>query len=65
MMNDASRVILELVGAAGFTITIDADKVTAVNQETGERFIVRYEPDYFCEATMELAQQVGMQLEDG
>ena len=65
MMDHVSKVILELVGAAGFTVTIDAESVTAVSQETAERFIVRYEADYFCEAVMELAQQVGMELEDG
>ena len=64
-MDSVSKAILETVGATGFTVIIDHDRVAAINQETGERFIVRFDADHFYDAVVQLAQQVGIELEDG
>ena len=62
---DVSTAILESIGHAGYVVVTGADDgqhlVEAIDQETGERFIVRGPKLY--EATMELAQQVGIELE--
>ena len=65
MTCSASKAILEIIGSAGFIVSIGVDDVTAINQETGERFIVRFDADHFYDAVVELAQQVGIDLEDG
>ena len=59
---DVSKAILETIGGAGYIVVTGADNgqhvVEAIDQKTGERFIVRGPKLY--EATMELAEQVGI-----
>ena len=43
----------------GFIVSIGADDVTAINEETAERFIARFDADHFYDAVVQLAQQVG------
>ena len=38
--------------------TIERDRLTAVDEQSGERFIVRHGRDDFYDAVVELAQQV-------
>ena len=47
------------------TVGIDVGKLTAVDEQTGERFIVRYEREDTYDAVIEPAQRVGIELEDG
>ena len=42
-----------------------ATQVTAIDSGTGERFNVRYNAEGFYGAVVELALQVGVELEDG
>ena len=65
MMDSVSKAVLETNGAAGFDVRVGADNVTAINQKTGERFMVRFTAEHFYGAVVELAQQVGIDLEDG
>lgn len=65
MLDSVSKAILETVGSAGFTVQVSAKIVIAIDQQTGERFIVRFDADHFYDAFVELAQQVGIDLEDG
>jgi hypothetical protein len=37
----------------------------ALDEKTGERFVVRHDPDLFSDAVVELAQQVGIDVTDG
>ena len=64
-MGPISKAILETIGNAGYVITIEADRLTAVDNETGEQFIVRHGRDDSYDAVVELAQQVDIELEDG
>lgn len=59
MMDVVSKAILETIRAAGFTVYMRPTNVAATNQETGEKFIVNYD------AVVELAQQIGLELDDG
>ena len=62
---DATRTaILETISAAGFVLYVHATDVQAINERTGERFIVRYDEHNFYDAVKELAQQVGLELDD-
>ena len=63
-MDAVTKAILETIGAAGFNVNIEANSVTAIDQKTGERYIVRY-ADNLYDAVVELAQQIGIDLEDG
>ena len=58
---------IETIGDAGFDVqvgTADAPHaVEAVDRETGETFVVRGDDLY--RTVVELAQQVGVELEDG
>ena len=67
LMDSVSKAVLETIGDAGFLVTVGASErlpvVTAVNTNTGERFVVRGGDLYH--ATVELAEQVGIELEDG
>ena len=47
MIDAASRAILETVGAAGFTIQLEANSVTAIDQKSNEQFIVNLDGDKF------------------
>ena len=67
VMDAVAKAILETVGAAGYVVSVSTAEglpaVEAVSEGTGERFVVRA-PD-LCAAAVELAQQVGIELEDG
>ena len=64
-MDLVSKAILETVGHTGYSVTIERDRLTAVDEQSGERFIVRHGRDDFYDAVVELARQVGIELEDG
>ena len=65
MRESVTTAVLETIGSAGFIVSIGADDVTAINEKTGERFIVRFHAYHFYDAVVKLAQQVGIDLEDG
>lgn len=54
MIDSVTTAFIETIGSTGFTITIDADSVTAIIQETGERFIVRFDADRFYDGSSNL-----------
>ena len=60
-----TRAILETIGNAGFVVDLTGGSMTATDEKTGKRFIVRHPPDEIDSAVMELAKQVGIELEDG
>ena len=67
-MTDAvTKAVIETIGAAGYVVEVgyvDAlPVVVAVDEGTGERFVVRGSDLY--ETVVELAQQVGIELDDG
>ena len=61
-----TKAIIETIGAAGFTAELGVEGgrevVTAVSEESGEAFVVRGDDLY--ETVVELAQQVGVALEE-
>ena len=66
-MDAVTKALTETIGAAGFAVQLGASKghhvVEAVNEQTGERFVVRGEDLYLT--VVELAGQVGLELEEG
>ena len=67
-MNATTKAVAELISDAGYGVLFGADKdgiliVKAIDLETGETFIVSGEDLY--EVVIELAEQVGIELEDG
>ena len=64
-MDTVTKSLIETIGNVGYDIQIGAEKgchiIEAVEQETGERFIIRCSDLY--EAAVELAQQIGFELE--
>ncbi len=66
-MNAVTKAIIETIGAAGYTVrhySQDGQNVVeAVNEETDETFVVRGDDLYLV--VVELAQQCGIELEDG
>jgi hypothetical protein len=63
-----TKVLIEMIGDAGYVVSFTYDDdarpvVTAVNERTRETFIVRHEDLYH--AACELAEQVGIDVEDG
>ena len=66
-MDAMTKALIETIGAAGFAVQLSASEghhvVEAVNKETGEQFVVRGEDLYAT--VVELAGQVGLDLEDG
>ena len=67
-MDTVTKVLVETIDDTGYRVDIAADgygtyTVTAVGYHDGERFIVRG-PDLY-ETVIELAAQIGMDLEDG
>ena len=64
-MDTVAKAVLETIGKAGYVVIVGADDVTAIDRKTDERFIVRHDPVRFFDAIVELAQQVGIDLEDG
>jgi hypothetical protein len=67
MIDAPTKALPETVGGAGFDVqfgTADAPHaVEAVDRETGETFVVRGDDLY--RTVVELAQHVGIELEDG
>ena len=64
MTDPVPKAILDTIRGAGFTVTVADGSVTATDQETDETFIVKYD-DNFYDAVVELAEQAGIELEDG
>jgi hypothetical protein len=67
-MDSTTKATIETIGEAGYLVDIGVDDanqyvVTAVAYRGCERFIVRG-PDLYA-VTVELATQVGIELEDG
>ena len=66
-MNAVTKAIIETVGAASSAVQFygqdGRNVVEAVNKETGETFVVRGDDLYTV--VVELAQQCGIELEDG
>ena len=67
-MDTGTKVLIETIGSVGYvvTITYDDDRnpvLTAVDERTRETFIVRDQDLYL--AACELAEQVGIELDDG
>ena len=68
MMDATTKAVIETVGDAGYRVDIAVGGggrcvVEAVCLADGERFIIRA-PDLY-EVAVELAEQVGIELEDG
>ena len=67
-MDATTKAVIEVIGNAGYLVTTGADSngnsvVEATDEANGEKFIVR--ADELYSAVIELAQQVGIELEDG
>ena len=67
-MNTVTKVLIETIGNTGYVVSLTYDDnarpvVTAVDERTHETFIVRHEDLYL--AACELAEQIGIELEDG
>jgi len=67
-MDTTTKALIETIGNAGYSVMTgkdgDGNTVTeATDQTTSERFVVRADDLYT--AVVELAQQVGIDLEDG
>lgn len=64
-MEKRAKEFLELLEASGYDVNFEDKEVTAVNEATGARFVVPRKGVRIEEAVIELAQQVGIDLEDG
>ena len=62
-MNSVTKSLIQVIGDSGYDIMIGTNVIEAVDQVTGERFIIRCSNLY--DGSIELAQQVGIELEDG
>ncbi len=67
-MDASTKALIETIGATDYAVMVCADSdgnkvVEATEKKTGERFVVRADDLYM--AAIELAQQVGVDLEDG
>jgi hypothetical protein len=67
MMDTKTKTLIETISNAGYTVMTGADSdgnsvAEATDEATGEMFVVR--PDDLYAAVVELAQQVGLDLED-
>ncbi len=66
-MDAPTKAVIETIGATRFTVQLyaadDQQVIEAMSQRTGEAFVVRGDDLYT--AAVELAQQVGIELEDG
>ena len=67
-MDPTTKAVIETIGNAGYSVTIGADSngnsiAEATDEANSEKFIVR--ADELYSAVIELAQQVGIELEDG
>ncbi len=55
MLDPLAKAILETIGGAGYIVNVEANKLTAIDEKAGERFIVRYDREDFYDAVVELA----------
>ena len=66
-MDATTKAVIETIGGAGFTVQLygknGQNVVEAVNEKTDETFVVRGDDLYLV--VVELAQQCGIELEDG
>ena len=67
-MDAVAKAVIETIGRAGYAVLCGVDDdgryvVEAKDMETGEFFVVR--ADTLYDAAVELAQQAGLELEDG
>ena len=66
-MDPVTKSLIEVIGSAGFAVMLSHDNglyvVEAAAMDSDERFIVR--GDHLYRMTVELALQVGIDLEDG
>ena len=67
-MDTTTKALIETIGDAGYSVMTGADSsgnsvAEATDKTTGETFVVR--ADALYTAVVELAQQVGIDLEDG
>ena len=63
--DDPAKLILEQIGELGYIVQVGAGFVHAVDSQTGEIYRVAHEPGSHYQAVCELAQLVGLELEDG
>ncbi len=67
MMDPVTKALIQTIGGAGYVVSTRNDDgrhaVEAKDTSTGEIFVVR--ADTLYDAAVELAQQVGVELEDG
>ena len=66
-MDPVTKAVMETIGGAGFAVTLGHDNglhvLEATAENTGELFVVR--GDDLQATAIELAEQVGIELEDG
>ena len=66
LMDTVTKSVIETIGDAGYAVIVNAADghpvVTAIDEKTGELFIVR--GDNLYAAVVELAQQLGFGLDD-
>ena len=62
-MDSVTKSLIEVIGDSGYDIMIGNNVIEAIDQKTGERFIIRCSNLY--DGSVELAEQVGIELEDG
>jgi putative heme degradation protein len=60
-----TRILLEQIGSLGYAITVTAQCVEAVHEQTGELHRVRFYDGDRHKAACLLAQMVGIDLADG
>jgi len=63
LLETVTKSLIEVIGDSGYDIMIANNVIEAIDHKTGERFIVRCSNLY--DGSVELAQQVGIELEDG
>ncbi len=62
-MDGTTAAILNQIAALGYVVTLQAGKIKAIDARNGQTHIVICEDEY--RAACELAQAVGIQLDDG
>ncbi len=60
-MDAVTKSLIKVIGDSGYDILIGHNTFEAIDQNTGERFIIRC-PNLY-DGSIELAQQVGIELE--
>ncbi len=67
MIDPPTKALIEVIGSAGYGVQVGmatgCHVVEATDRETGETFVVRGDDLY--RTVVELAQQVGIEIEDG